>query len=875
MTLDELRKKIMANLADKGITSPDIRLQSDPFKGWRLAVITDELEKLSANERKLAVLAGIDEHFEWLDLITSAEKEWAGPLPGDEEPSQLPLWPEALARGNMGNASPIFSTDLDEDLTKPIVVTFYSLRGGVGRSTALAHTGRILSEMGYKVVCVDMDLEAPGLSNLFGVKDEIIADRGVVSLLTALDNKQEIEFREHLFPVPKSDNLFLVPAGVPSAEYARKLRFVSPEMWYREDYNPLRGLLDGLRKNLPFLPDVILLDARTGISEISGPLLFDLADMSVVVFFPHPQAKSGTEVITQGLLSSKVRRVENGLNITPVIRFLISPIPSTNTPGSIKQYRDRPLGWISDWMGEVNTSREKAGKESFRPEEIAHFISYSDAIATSDTVEYDSAKPSHYTQLADWIVQLIPDDSAPDKPLSITTKKSEILEDLKFSTGMAEYQENLLDQFIQTEWVKKALASETALVLGRKGTGKTALFRKISEGDKVTTIVLHAPVELAVRKKWMMNVDGFMEVDRIINSKDGVQWRHFWCYYTLVAIGWQLENQAHDIVSVLSIKQIKPKTIKEFLDMFVSISQQPRFGLTLSDALTAFDLSLSTPRILVLDGLDTGFGSSDQERTRRQSAIDGLFTFWAETAPTLKNISFKIFLREDIWKQVRLQNKSHLLGRSVNLKWKDQASYLKVALRQAMESNKFKSYLKGCLNDPRLLDQDINHWSTQEVYAVWNQLVGERMKGGNTTFSRNWVWNRLSDANQDHSPRFLLQLLHHALSWELNEDAKTPYTRSIIRPRAMIVCLEKVSQESLSSLIEEEFQELNTLITTLKQIQRSPFHRSEVGTVNQYLELAREAGLLEVFEEDADGISNFKVPDFYRLALGIARKGQL
>ncbi|MBF0602198.1 MAG: AAA family ATPase [Nitrospirae bacterium] len=874
MTLEELREKIKANLANKGITSPDIRLQIDPYKGWKLAVIANEFEHISARERKLTVLAGIDEHFEWLDLVTSAEKEWAGPLPGDEEPSQLPLWPEALARGNTGNASPVFSTDLDEDLTKPIVVTFYSLRGGVGRSTALAHTGRILSEMGHKVVCVDMDLEAPGLSSLFGVEDETIADLGVVSLLTALDNKQKIEFREHLIPVPRSDNLFLVPAGVPSAEYARKLRFVAPEMWYMEDYNPLRGLLDGLKKKLPFQPDVILLDARTGFSEMSGPLLFELADMAVVVFFPHPQAKSGTEVITRGLLSSKVKRDENGLHLTPMLRFLISPIPNTNTPGSIKQYRDRPLEWINNWMSAVNTLREKAGDEPFYPEEMAHFVPYSDAIATSDTVEYNSVKPSHYSQLAEWIVQLIPEDSVSGKPSPTTLSKNEILKDLRFSTGIAESQENLLDQFIQTELVKQALASETALVLGRKGTGKTALFRKISESDKDTTTALHAPMGLTVRKPWMMNVDGFMEVDKLIKSNKDIQWYHFWCYYTLVAIGWQLENQARNTVGVLSIDQIKPKTISEFLDMFESISKRPRFGLTLSDALTDFDLSLSTPRILALDGLDTGFGSSDLERTRRQYAIEGLFTFWAETSPRLKNISFKIFLREDIWKQVRLQNKSHLLGRMVTLKWKDQASYLKVALRQAMESTTFKSFLKGNLTNPSLIDQDINHWSTQEVTAVWNQLVGERMKGGNTTFSRNWVWNRLSDANRDHSPRFLLQLLYHALSWELSEDAKTPYTRSIIRPRAMIVCLEKVSQESLSS-IEEEFQELEPLITKLKQIQRSPFHPLEVGEVTQHLDLAKEVGLLEVFEEDADGISKFKVPDFYRLALGIARKGQL
>ena len=38
-----------------------------------------------------------------------------------------------------------------------------------------------------------------------------------------------------------------------------------------EEHNPLRELMDYLSKDLPFTPDVILLDARTGITQLSGP----------------------------------------------------------------------------------------------------------------------------------------------------------------------------------------------------------------------------------------------------------------------------------------------------------------------------------------------------------------------------------------------------------------------------------------------------------------------------------------------------------------------------------------------------------------------------------------------------------------------------
>ena len=47
------------------------------------------------------------------------------------------------------------------------VVTFYSFKGGVGRSMALANVAVLLARTGKKVLCVDWDLEAPGLDRYF------------------------------------------------------------------------------------------------------------------------------------------------------------------------------------------------------------------------------------------------------------------------------------------------------------------------------------------------------------------------------------------------------------------------------------------------------------------------------------------------------------------------------------------------------------------------------------------------------------------------------------------------------------------------------------------------------------------------------------
>ena len=54
------------------------------------------------------------------------------------------------------------------------VITFYSYKGGVGRSFVLANVAATLSRWGYRVLCVDWDLEAPGLAHYF---DPWIQDR--------------------------------------------------------------------------------------------------------------------------------------------------------------------------------------------------------------------------------------------------------------------------------------------------------------------------------------------------------------------------------------------------------------------------------------------------------------------------------------------------------------------------------------------------------------------------------------------------------------------------------------------------------------------------------------------------------------------------
>lgn len=169
-------------------------------------------------------------------------------------------------------------------------IVFFSIKGGVGRSTAMAVAAWSLAEEGKRVMVLDLDLESPGLSSsllpeekrpAYGVTDWLVED--------LVDNTDEV-FESMIGTSELSHNgeILVVPAhGEKPGEYIAKLGRVwmpkisangSRESWPMR----LNRLLDKLEQK--WQPDVILIDSRAGIDEVASACITSLGAKGVMLF---------------------------------------------------------------------------------------------------------------------------------------------------------------------------------------------------------------------------------------------------------------------------------------------------------------------------------------------------------------------------------------------------------------------------------------------------------------------------------------------------------------------------------------------------------------------------------------------------------------
>jgi cellulose biosynthesis protein BcsQ len=267
------------------------------------------------------------------------------------------------------------------------IVTFYSYKGGTGRSMTLANIGWILAFHGYRVLLIDWDLEAPGLHRYFhpflrdkhlqstpGLFDlvESLAARAATSTealsendvdifgyLTQLEcprdswvrlpwglakeeTRPKVEGATSAHRAPAYVGIDLMPAGRQAPTYAGRLNNFNWISFYeRLDGRRLPGLA---RKQMRETYDYVLIDSRTGVSDTSGICTVEMPHTLVVCFTLNDQSILGASGITESILAQRAHLESvddaSGRNAAP---FRIFPVPTRVEVTSERDKRDAAL----------------------------------------------------------------------------------------------------------------------------------------------------------------------------------------------------------------------------------------------------------------------------------------------------------------------------------------------------------------------------------------------------------------------------------------------------------------------------------------------------------------------------------------------------
>lgn len=219
-------------------------------------------------------------------------------------------------------------------------VTFYSFKGGVGRSMALINVAGIMAGRGFRVLALDMDLEAPGISylmrheaNMAGQElpgfVDLLSDactRGEEADLFALSPEQVVEKYSYAYTIPEEIRqsgeglLRIMPAGKFDGHYQELLDRLGLGQLYRDGQG--RPLIAAFKDVIASsrLFDFVFIDSRTGFSDESGICTRDLGDYLVVVMGLNRQNQEGTEEFLRSLRVSGSK--PKGLQV------ILSPVPN-------------------------------------------------------------------------------------------------------------------------------------------------------------------------------------------------------------------------------------------------------------------------------------------------------------------------------------------------------------------------------------------------------------------------------------------------------------------------------------------------------------------------------------------------------------------
>jgi MinD-like ATPase involved in chromosome partitioning or flagellar assembly len=232
-------------------------------------------------------------------------------------------------------------------------LVFFGLKGGVGRSTALALLAYHMAKAGRQVLLIDLDLESPGLSGLLLPPDRL-ADFGVVDWLVEDAVGQGADIVQRMVSAsPLSEDLrceIRIAAAIGNGDpyYLDKLSRVYADVSEANHAKRFSERVQRLVKTLEDRekPDVVLIDSRAGIHDLAALSIVELASTAFLFATDAAQGWQGyRSLFTHWQSRPKVAR-----NVRERLKMVSALFPESDQAARARRFLEHSYSLFAETL---------------------------------------------------------------------------------------------------------------------------------------------------------------------------------------------------------------------------------------------------------------------------------------------------------------------------------------------------------------------------------------------------------------------------------------------------------------------------------------------------------------------------------------------
>ncbi|MFD9141065.1 KGGVGR-motif variant AAA ATPase [[Kitasatospora] papulosa] len=757
------------------------------------------------------------------------------------------------------------------------ILAFHSFKGGVGRTVHAVALADTLADRGRRVLLVDGDLEAPGITWMYQAKGGAcdIAYEDVLALLHGTVDERAQDAVSVAAPYLVDQEVARHRNGgclvvLPSSRRSRLgPPRIEPAHLSTDDRSPyfLTESLAGLAAAAGL--DTVIIDLRAGASELSAPVLLDPRVQRVFVTTLSSQSLEGTErlmcqlgnkapsleghdpapaaVITQYRLDVHTAEAEQARSRL-----------ATALEGFTARVADDPDVTQDTDTGEVDALvRAEPLLSPFREELLALPRGWDDVI--------DVVRRCGVGELVGRLVPELPASAVPQTDGYQLEQRRSALYERARSLVFAE--RSGLDSglgFLSTEPLRRLVgdhrsALPVTVVVGAKGAGKTFTYARLCAAGRWSDFASNAQETVRADASVVPVLDpANMDQYGPDSSRGGPQ--------DLRDRSAGGRGAQPDDIRTLLRETLEgphgesPAVWKQTWLRCMAVAAQGPDVAHEDPEEVLVRRSREAPVLFVFDGLEDFF--QDLETETKRIALRTLFTDVPDWLRMMRSrpLGVVIFARKDLVRYALRQNVGQFLDRydPYELRWDAQE-----ALRLALWVATTAEAVPEPEGELALLSSEA---VVQALIPVWGAKLGR--DNSREAWTERWVPAALADFNEQVQARDVVRFLRDAAEISLRDE---DWSDRLLSPSALRSSLVRCSTEKLREL-EQENPSLGKLLRSVGSYADAvvmPFEAEAVGLDANGIVALELAGALA---RDSDG--RYRLPEIYRHALGFRTRGR-